>query len=296
MSKSIGSIGFVGLGVMGEHMCRNLLSKIDLPGYLYDVSSEALSRQTGKNANPCASVKEVVEHSDIVFLSLPAITQVEEVCLGEGGLVSGETKPAYIVDMSTSDVARTRELAKKLADHGVRFIDAPVARMVEAAKSGTLLIMVGAPSDAQFQVVKPYLECMGKDVVHCGDIGCGQIVKIANNMVLMMNVAVLAECLLICENAGVDGEKLFDVLSIGSATSEALRNAGIKSLAPRAFPPNRFSAAYALKDVELATSLAVQGGVDARILERTRDLLQATVDAGSKDEYYAKLIEHIATR
>lgn len=296
MSQSISSVGFIGLGVMGEHMCRNLLSKIDLPGYLYDTNPDALARQTATNAHRCAGAREVAEHSDIVFLSLPSITQVEQVCLGEEGLLSGERKPRYIVDMSTSDVPRTRELAKKVAHAGVRFIDAPVARMVEAAKTGTLLIMVGAPTDHDFAMVKPLLECMGKDVVHCGDTGCGQIVKIGNNMVLMMNVAALAEALLVCESAGVDGKKLFDVLAIGSASSEALRNAGVNSMAPRIFPNNRFSAAYALKDVSLACDLAAQGGIDARILERTRGLLQSTVDAGNQDDYYAMMINHVQTR
>lgn len=296
MSVSINAVGFIGLGVMGEHMCRNLLAKIDLPGYIHDLNRDAVARQTGANARPCDSVRQVAEQSDIVFLSLPSIAQVEEVCLGDGGLLSGERKPSYIVDMSTSDVTRTRELARKLADAGVRFVDAPVARMVEAARAGTLLIMVGAPTEEDFTVVRPLLECMGKDVVHCGDIGCGQIVKIGNNMVLMMNVAALAEALLVCESAGVDGKKLFDVLSIGSASSEALRNAGVNSMAPRVFPPNRFSAAYALKDVTLAADLAAEGGVDARILERTRALLQATVDAGNANDYYAMMMNHVATR
>lgn len=296
MSVNIENLGFIGLGVMGEHMCRNLALKTTSPIFIYDVSQAAIARQDAQRTTPCASVSEVAANSDVVFLSLPSIDQVEQVCIGEGGLVSGTRKPKFIVDMSTSDVDRTRDLAKKLAELGVRFLDAPVARMVEAARTGTLLIMVGAADDADFATIAPLLGHMGTDVVHCGGPGCGQIVKIANNMVLMMNVATLAEALLVGERSGVDGKTLFNVLALGSATSAALHGAGIQSLAPRVFPEKRFSAAYALKDVTLASTLAKVSGVDAVMLERTRKLLHDAVESGESETYYGILINQIHTK
>lgn len=290
---NIESLGFIGLGVMGEHMCRNLASKNSSPVFTYDVNQEALRRQDPLRTSPCKSVAEVAVNSDVIFLSLPTIEQVEQVCLGERGLVSGTRKPKYIVDMSTSDVDRTRALANKLAKLGVHFLDAPVARMVEAARAGTLLIMVGAANETDFTTLAPLLRHMGTDVVHCGGPGCGQIVKITNNMVLMMNVATLAEALLVGERSGVDGKTLFDVLALGSATSAALHGAGINSLAPRIFPEKRFSAAYALKDVTLASALAEASGVDAAMLERTRKLLHDAVESGDSDTYYGVLINQI---
>jgi len=295
VSEAFRQIGFIGLGVMGEHMCRNLCRKASVPVHAFDLQAQAVQRVLGDGAQARESVRDVAEHADVVFLSLPSIDHVEEVCLGPQGLLSGSKKPQLIVDTGTSDVTRTRAMAAKLAEQGVRFLDAPVARMPEAARDGTLLIMVGgAPED--FAAVRPMLDCMGTDVVHCGGWGCGQIVKIANNMVLMMNVAVLAEALLISERAGVDGRQLFDVLAKGSAASQALNVAGIRGLAPRHFPQGRFSAAYALKDVSLASALADASGVEASILAHTRELLQTAVTKGDGQAYYPVLINHIATR
>ena len=294
MIRAIQQVGFIGLGVMGEHMCRNLCRKASLPVHVHDIRAQAVQRLLGDGARSCESAKALAERADVVFLSLPSIDYVEEVCLGPKGLLSGDKKPGLIVDTGTSDVARTRALAAKLADQGVRFLDAPVARMPEAARDGTLLIMVGgAPED--FAVLRPLLECMGSDIMFCGNTGCGQIVKIANNMVLMMNVAVLAEALLIGERAGIDGKQLFDVLAMGSAASQALNVAGNRGLAPRNFPQGRFSAAYALKDVSLASALAKTSGVDASILEHTRQLLQNAVDSGDGQAYYPVLINQIQT-
>ncbi|MDR0275824.1 MAG: NAD(P)-dependent oxidoreductase [Burkholderiaceae bacterium] len=295
MIQVIEQVGFIGLGVMGEHMCRNLCRKAGLPIHVYDLQPQAVQRVLGDGAQARASAKDVAEHANVVFLSLPSIGHVEQVCLGPEGLLSGNKKPTLIVDTSTSDVARTRALAGKLAGQGVRFLDAPVARMPEAARDGTLLIMAGGAAE-DFAAVRPLLECMGSDVVLCGETGCGQIVKIANNMVLMMNVAALSEALLICERAGMDGKQLLDVLAIGSAASQALNVAGIRALAPRHFPPGRFSAAYALKDVSLASALADAAGVDAAILTHTRQLLQSAVDQGDGQAYYPVFINHIPVR
>jgi 3-hydroxyisobutyrate dehydrogenase-like beta-hydroxyacid dehydrogenase len=295
VSAAFQQLGFIGLGVMGEHMCRNLCRKAAQPVHVYDLHMQAMRRVQDDGAVARESVRDLAAHADVVFLSLPSIDHVEQVCLGADGLLSGERKPRLIVDTGTSDVARTRTLAARLAEHGVKFLDAPVARMPEAARDGTLLIMVGG-AQADFETVRPLLDCMGSDVVLCGDTGCGQIVKIANNMVLMMNVAVLSEALLICERAGMDGRQLFDVLSIGSAASQALNVAGVRALAPRQFPEGRFSTSYALKDVTLASALADAAGVDASILARTRDLLQRAVTQGDGQAYYPVLINQIATR
>jgi len=280
---------------MGEHMCRNLCRKASRPVHVYDLNAQAVQRLLGDGAQARESLGDLAAHAEVVFLSLPSIDHVEQVCLGPDGLLSGERKPRLIVDTGTSDVARTRELAGRLAEQGVRFLDAPVARMPEAARDGTLLIMVGGER-ADFEAVRPLLDCMGSDVVLCGETGCGQIVKIANNMVLMMNVAVLSEALLICERAGMDGRQLFDILATGSAASQALNVAGIRALAPRQFPEGRFSTAYALKDVTLASGLADATGVDASILTHTRELLQRAVANGDGHAYYPILINQIATR
>ena len=295
MSVAFQRVGFIGLGVMGEPMCRNLCRKAGLPVHVHDIHEQAVGRVLNDGAVAHQSVRDLAGHAEVVFLSLPSIDHVEQVCLGADGLLSGARKPRLIVDTGTSDVARTRALAVRLAEQGVRFLDAPVARMPEAARDGTLLIMVGGAQE-DLDAVRPLLDCMGSDVVLCGGTGCGQIVKIANNMVLMMNVAVLAETLLICERAGIDGKQLLDVLSTGSAASQALNVVGIRALAPREFSQGRFSTAYALKDVSLAASLAEASGVDAAILARTRELLQSAVAQGDGQAYFPIFINQIATK
>ncbi|HEY0296871.1 MAG TPA: NAD(P)-dependent oxidoreductase [Bordetella sp.] len=287
-------LGFIGLGVMGEPMCANLVRKSGHPVYVADLNKEPVARLAELGAKPCGSIIEVARSAEIVFLSLPSIVQVEQACLGPSGIVEAAGKVRTVVDMSTSDVTRTRSLAEKLKTHGIELIDAPVARSREAARLGTLMISVGG-AQAQYEAVKPYLSCMGSDVLHCGGTGNGQVVKIMNNMVLFMTVHALAEAVTIARHAGVDATLLLEALSKGSADSFALRVPGLKALAPDAFPEKTFPTEYAIKDILLALDLAKQGEVDARAAKLTHGLLEQTREAGFAKAYYPvfiKLIEN----
>ena len=194
--------------------------------------------------------------------------------------------------MSTSAVKETRELAAKLREHGITLIDAPVARMRQAAKDGTLSIMVGGSAE-DFALVQPLLSCMGTEVTHCGDTGTGQVVKILNNMIVFMTVHALAEALSIGRKAGVDGALLFDVMSKGSADSFALRTPGQKALVPNSFPENTFPTDYAIKDIRLALELAQQGGIGADAAKLTAGLLEKSSKAGYSSNYYPAMINLI---
>jgi hypothetical protein len=194
--------------------------------------------------------------------------------------------------MSTSAVEATRRIATRLAAAGIEFVDAPVARTRAAAQEGTLLIMVGG-ADAQFRALEPLLACMGSDVVHCGPVGNGQVVKILNNMVLFMTGQALAEALVIGARAGVDGARLFEALARGSADSFALRNHGMKALVPGLFPEKAFPTDYALKDIRLALELAEACGVEARGARLTANLLQETAAAGFGGDYWPVLVKLI---
>ena len=178
------------------------------------------------------------------------------------GLVS--TRPGQIVvDLGTSPVDSTRALAAEFAQRGATFIDAPVARTRAAAEAGTLAVMVG--SDAQvFERVRPLIATFASDITHCGPVGCGQVVKILNNMVLFETVVAISEAKAIGERAGVDPALLFHALSKGSADSFALRNHGLKAVLPGEFPERAFSVEYARKDLAYALQLASETGVDAR--------------------------------
>lgn len=293
MAKRVETLGFIGLGVMGAPMCSNLARKSGLPVVATDSREAPRAQVAEAGARSVASIADVAKAADIIFLSLPSIAEVTEVCLGEGGIASAKERVHTVVDMSTSSVKGTRELAAKLAEQGVTLIDAPVARMRQAAIDGTLSIMVGG-SDENFRMVEPFLGTMGTEVTHCGDTGTGQVVKVLNNMVVFMTVNALAEALTIGRSAGVDGALLFDVMSKGSADSFALRTPGQKALVPGKFPENTFPTNYAIKDISLALELAQQGEIDAASATLTANLLKKTAEAGYSQNYYPAMINLIA--
>jgi 3-hydroxyisobutyrate dehydrogenase-like beta-hydroxyacid dehydrogenase len=214
------------------------------------------------------------------------------VCLAAGGIVAANGRAHTVVDMSTSAPKVMEELAAKLNARGIDFLDAPVARTRQAARDGTLSIMVGGAADV-FAAVRPFLACMGSEVTHCGGPGAGQVVKILNNMVLFMTGQALAEALTIARRAGVDGQLLFEVMSKGSSDSFALRNHGLKAMVPGVFPLDAFPTDYAIKDIKLALDLAAQGGVAAKGAHTACELLQAASRAGFRAEYWPVVVKMI---
>jgi 3-hydroxyisobutyrate dehydrogenase-like beta-hydroxyacid dehydrogenase len=290
--KPIETLGFIGLGVMGERMCANLIVKSDKPVFGTDTRRAPVERLAQKGLEPCESIADVARAADAVFLSLPSGAEVEDVCFGKGGFVETGGRTHTIVDMSTSPVRLTRELHARLAAHGIAFIDAPVAGMRQRAQDGTLSIMVGGTRQA-FEAVRPLLAHMGSDVTHCGDVGCGQTVKVLNNMVVFMTVNALAEAITIGRRAGLDARLLFETMSKGSSDSAALRTPGLKHLVPDHFPEDAFPTDYALKDIRLALELAQEAGVNAEAAQHTCALLEATSRAGYGRNYYPAMVKLI---
>lgn len=290
--QKINTLGFIGLGVMGGPMCANLLKKGGKPVVVFDTSAAALQDASSHGASVAQDVGEVAGKADIIFLSLPSIDQVETVA---NAILAAPRKPAMIVDMSTSNVARTRALAKLVNDAGVHFVDAPVARTKQAAIDGKLFISVGG-SETDFEHVRPYLQSMGSDVLHCGDIGNGQIIKILNNYMVFMTVNALSEAITIGRRAGMDADKLLDLLSQGSADSFALRNHGMKSLAKDTFPEKTFPMTYAIKDCALALDLAKEGAFVPRIGTYTYNVMCQARDAGFAQNYHPAVIQLIDGR
>jgi 3-hydroxyisobutyrate dehydrogenase-like beta-hydroxyacid dehydrogenase len=279
------ALGFVGLGVMGEPMCRNLAAKSGAPVTAFDVNPEPLQRLAAGGVRAAQSVEALARNADVVLLSLPGGAEVAAVC---DALLPHLRAGACVVDLSTAPVKLARDLAARLAARGVEFADAPVARTREAAAKGTLSIMVGAPV-ATFARIRPLLACMGSDVSHCGGPGAGQLAKLMNNMVLAQNVVALAEALVVAKAAGVDPATLLDVLSKGSADSFALRNHGMTALLPGVYPERAFSAEYMLKDVGYALELAASYGLALSGAENARELLEKTIAAGFGAEYFPAL-------
>jgi 3-hydroxyisobutyrate dehydrogenase-like beta-hydroxyacid dehydrogenase len=290
------AIGFVGLGVMGEPMCRNLATKSGRIVQGLDKVSAPLERLAKHGVAAAGKLADLTESCSVIFLSLPSGDHVASICEGPDGLLTHMRPGQILVDMSTSPVDLTRQLAAAFSARGVQFADAPIARTRQAAEDGTLSIMVGCDADT-FAAIAPLLACCGTDVTHCGPVGSGQVVKILNNMVMVETVVALCEALAIGRRAGVDGKLLFDTLAKGSADSFALRNHGMKSALPGVFPERSFSASYARKDLGYALRLADETGVKADAARHASEVLSLAIARGDGDLYWpviSRIIEEQA--
>src|ERR1700730_8287615 len=285
------TIGFIGLGVMGEPICRNLVKKSGAGVIVFDLSQQALAQLRGEGAAVAVAVAEVVNKSEIVFLCLPSAKHARAVFEGDG-ILKNVRGGQIVVDLGTSSVSQTRDFAGQLQAKGASWADAPIARTRQAAQDGTLSVMVGA-APALYAAIEPLIRCFATDVTHCGDVGAGQVTKILNNMVLFETVNALSEAVAVARHNSVDPALLLDTLSKGSADSFALRNHGMKAIVPGNFPERAFSTEYALKDLSYALELATEAGIKIRGAELIGQVLQEAIDAGSGGAYFPVIAKHI---
>ncbi len=285
--RPIARIGFVGLGVMGEPMCGHLARRAGLAVIARDLRPEPLARLAA--AGVVSGSMSEIGACDLILLSLP-----------DGGAVHGVTAEleahlaagSCVVDTSTSPVALTREIGRRLHAAGVGFADAPVARTREAAARGELSIMVGA-SDSLFAHVQPILRTMGTDVTHCGPLGCGQVVKILNNMLVFENTHALAEAIAVGRRQGVDPATLLAAIAKGSGDSFVLRSHGMKSMLPGAFPERAFSTRYAIKDLGYALEMARQSAIAVPGAELAMERLREAERRGFGEAYHPAVLRVI---
>lgn len=290
------TVGFIGLGVMGEPMCRHILQKgaggrvSKVTGF--DLAKAPLERlaEHGLQTTNCA--QEAADRADLVLLSLPGDEQLEALCLGPEGLLQHLGPGQTLVDLGTSSVNLTIKLEVECAARGAGYADAPVARTRAAVESGTLAVLVGGATSV-FDRIRPVLGCFAEEVIHCGAVGSGQVVKQMNNMVLFQTVTALAEALSIAESCGVSGETLFGAMSKGSGDSFALNNHGRKALIPGEFPKRAFSTSYALKDLNYAIELAKQADLRAPGAAATQALFEEAIARGMGDDYFPTVIRII---
>jgi 3-hydroxyisobutyrate dehydrogenase len=286
--RPIGTIGFIGLGVMGEPMCGHLARRSGCTVLAHDLRSEPLAR-LAEHSVSAASPEQLAQRCDLILLSLPDGKAVQAVI---GALEPRLAAGQCVVDTSTSPVGLTRAIGDRLAARGIGFADAPVARTREAAARGELSVMVGA-SDAVFHHVRPILETMGSDVTHCGAVGCGQVVKILNNMLVFQNTAALAEAIALGRRNGVPAEVLLPAIALGSGDSFVLRSHGMKSMLPHVFPERAFSTRYAMKDLSYALEMAVEAGVAVPGADLTMQRLREAERQGYGEEYHPVVLRVI---
>jgi 3-hydroxyisobutyrate dehydrogenase-like beta-hydroxyacid dehydrogenase len=281
-------IGFIGLGVMGEPICRNLAKKSAEKVLAFDLKPTPLERLKANGVEAAASVREIAERCQMVFLSLPGVTEVKTVCAGPGSLMLHMHSGGYVVDLSTTTVALARDLHSRFTARGIYFTDAPVARTRSAAEKGTLLTMVGS-TEPVFKRLRPWLGHFATDIAHCGATGAGQATKLINNMVLFQNVVALAEALALARKAGLSATKVFETLARGSADSFALRNHGMNAMVPDDFPENAFSVSYALKDLEYLFEFAKQAKIELPGARHAMAALERAAVAGNREKYFPVL-------
>jgi 3-hydroxyisobutyrate dehydrogenase-like beta-hydroxyacid dehydrogenase len=281
-------IGFLGLGIMGSRMA----ARVRLAGFPLTVwthtPGKAARWAAGHDAVAVDTPAAVARASDLVVSMVVDGEQVASVLLGDGGVAETALPGVLCVDMSTIAPADTRRIGAALAEREVRLLDAPVTGSSPRAEAGTLTIMAGGdPED--FARARPLLETMGRVIVHVGELGQGEMLKLINNALGAANAAALAEALLLARATGLDLDAFEQVVSAGSGASAQLE---LKAGAMRAhdYTP-LFKTAHMLKDVRLCLEEAQAAGVPFPAAAHARDLLTATVGRGHGAEDYAALIE-----
>lgn len=283
-------IGFIGLGVMGGSMCYNIAKKHPGDVLAFDLNPKTYEILRGTKAVIVSTISDLARQADIIFLSLPGSAQVESVCLSDDILNLSKRRVSTIVDLSTTSVATSKRIAKLLSEHQIQFVDAPVARTREAAQRGELSIMVGSTSN-MFENIQSILHYMGTDVTHCGDVGCGQVVKLINNALVFEHTVALAEMMILGQRAGVEPNKLLDAVSKGSGNSFVLENHGRKAMLSRSFPDHAFPPEYVIKDLSYVQELAHESELNVPLVDLAKQYYKSAVSSGCSGRYFPSVIE-----
>jgi 2-hydroxy-3-oxopropionate reductase len=285
-------IGFIGVGIMGKPMAKNLL-KAGYPVKVYDIRLEPVHELVEAGALEGRSSKDVAAYSDVIITMLPNSPDVKEVVLGESGVLEGVKPGTVLVDMSSIAPLVSQEIATRLKEKEVIMLDAPVSGGEPKAIDGTLAIMVGGPEDA-FEAVNDILSVMGASVTRVGDIGSGNTAKLANQIIVALNIAAMSEALVLATKAGVDPEKVYQAIRGGLAGSTVL-DAKTPLVLEGNFKPG-FRIELHIKDLMNALDTAHELGVPVPLSSQIMEIMQAlkvdgkaTNDHGGIIQFYEKL-------
>jgi len=280
-------VGFIGLGIMGKPMAGHLL-KAGHKLFVYDIVPASVSELQKQGAVACASSKEVAEKVKIVFLIVPDTPDVDAALFGKNGIAEGITSGSIVVDMSSISPIATKEFAKKLKAKGVEMLDAPVSGGQVGAQNATLSIMVGGPTEV-FEKIKPYFELMGKNIVLVGGNGDGQTCKVANQIVVALNIEAVAEALLFASKAGADPAKVRTALLGGFADSRILQIHGERMI-KRTFDPG-FRIRLHQKDLNLALESARKMGMSLPNTATAQELFNSMAAHGGSELDHSALVQ-----
>ena len=286
-------IGFIGLGHMGNPMAQHFIEK-GFPISVYDRVSEAMESLTKLGGIPAKCPAAIAECSDVIITMLQTGDQVSEVCLGADGLFEHAKRDTLIIDSSSIDVARSRQLHELADKAGLLMVDAPVSGGVGAAKAGTLTVMVGG-SVAAFERAKPFLSVYGKNIVHAGVAGNGQVAKICNNMILGISMIAVSEAYSLGKKLGLPEEKLFEISSKASGQCWSMTSyspvPGILENVPsnNHYQPG-FTAQMMLKDLRLSQDAAQKAGAATPLGAAATSLYTLFVNQGGSNMDFSGII------
>lgn len=280
-------IGFIGLGIMGKPMARNLLKS----GYkltVYNRSPAPVKELAGEGAIPAANIKELGKSCDIVITMLPDGPDVEKVCLGEDGLACTMRQWSLIIDMSSIAPVVTKRIGVVLKEKGIRMLDAPVSGGEKGAIEGTLSIMAGG-SETDFNSAKPILEKMGKSVTLVGELGAGQTAKLVNQILVAIHISAMGEAFTLAAKSGIDPGKIFEAIKAGMAGSKIL-DVKMPMVLSRNFKPG-FKMRLHQKDLQNALNTARELGLCLPLTGLIQQFLTNLVGKGRGEEDHSALVK-----
>jgi 2-hydroxy-3-oxopropionate reductase len=280
-------IGFIGLGIMGRPMAKNLIGA----GYklvVYDKFAK-FDDLIALGAEGAVSNKDLAARADVIITMLPNSPHVKEAILGSGGVIEGIKAGATLIDMSSIAPAVSQEIAAALKTKDANFLDAPVSGGEPKAIDATLAIMAGGDQKT-FNSVKPILEKMGASVVHAGGAGAGSVTKLANQIIVALNIAALSEALVLAVKAGVNPQSVFDAIKDGLAGS-AVMNAKVPAILDRRFKPG-FRVELHIKDLQNALDTAHSLGVPVPLTASVMEILQALRSDGLASSDHSAIIRY----
>ena len=286
-------VGFVGLGIMGNPMALNLL-KAGHQLWVHARRPESMKPLAAAGAVACANPGEVAAHADVTFIMVSDTPDVEQVILGDSGIIHGAKAGSVVVDMSTISPTATKVMAEELRARGVEMLDAPVSGGDVGAINGTLSIMVGGKPDA-FERVKPLFEAMGKNIVHIGDNGAGQVAKACNQIVVGVTIQAVAEALTFARKNGVDAGKVREALMGGFAGSKILEIHGNRML-KHEFNPG-FKTKLHQKDLNIVMQTARELGLalpGAALVMQNLNALMGSGDGEIDSSAIVKVVERMS--
>lgn len=280
-------LGFIGLGIMGKPMARNLL-KAGYELVVYDINEQAIEDLVESGAKAGRSSKDVAERSEVIITMLPNSPEVRDVVLGRDGIAEGAKPGTIVLDMSSISPIVSQEIAKELAKRQVIMLDAPVSGGEPKAIDGTLAIMVGGPEDAFAEVTEILLH-MGSSAVLVGEIGSGNVTKLANQIIVALNIAAMSEAMVLAVKAGTDPEKVFQAIRGGLAGSTVL-DAKMPLVLERNFEPG-FRIELHIKDLLNALDTAHAVGTPLPLASQVLEFMQALKVDGKAKEDHGGLIQ-----